>query len=110
VSVSFKTGGDGLSTMQGMRVGIGLPAAVPEADMALIGDWAAKAEGLGFGSLGVLDRLVYDNLDPLTALAAAAARTRRIELTSTVVNVCWRANAVLLASSSPRWTGSLAGG
>ena len=97
MSVSFKTGGDGLSTMQDMRVGIGLPAAVPDADMALMGDWAAEAEGLGFASVGVIDRLVYDNLDPLTALAAAAARTGRIELTSTVVNVCWRANAVLLA-------------
>jgi hypothetical protein len=27
-----------------MRVGIGLPAAVPEADMTQIGRWAAEAE------------------------------------------------------------------
>jgi alkanesulfonate monooxygenase SsuD/methylene tetrahydromethanopterin reductase-like flavin-dependent oxidoreductase (luciferase family) len=45
VSVSFKTGCDGLSTMKGMRVGIGLPAAVPDADMALIGDWARRGGG-----------------------------------------------------------------
>ena len=80
-----------------MRVGIGLPAAVPEADMTLIGRWAAEAERAGFESVGVIDRLIYDNLDPVTALAAAAARTSRIELTTTVVNVCWRGNAVLLA-------------
>jgi alkanesulfonate monooxygenase SsuD/methylene tetrahydromethanopterin reductase-like flavin-dependent oxidoreductase (luciferase family) len=80
-----------------MRVGIGLPAAVPEADMAVIGDWAAAAEEAGFESVGVIDRLIYDNLDPLTALSAAAARTHRVELTSTVVNVCWRGNAALLA-------------
>jgi alkanesulfonate monooxygenase SsuD/methylene tetrahydromethanopterin reductase-like flavin-dependent oxidoreductase (luciferase family) len=80
-----------------MRVGIGLPAAVPGTDMTLIGRWAAEAEDAGFASVGVIDRLVYDNLDPLTALAAAAARTARIELVSTVVNVCWRSNAVLLA-------------
>jgi alkanesulfonate monooxygenase SsuD/methylene tetrahydromethanopterin reductase-like flavin-dependent oxidoreductase (luciferase family) len=80
-----------------MRVGIGLPAAVPETDMTLIGRWAAEAERAGFASVGVIDRLIYDNLDPLTALAAAAAQTSRIELTTTVVNVCWRGNAVLLA-------------
>jgi alkanesulfonate monooxygenase SsuD/methylene tetrahydromethanopterin reductase-like flavin-dependent oxidoreductase (luciferase family) len=80
-----------------MRFGIGLPAAVPETDMTLIGHWAAEAERAGFASVGVIDRLIYDNLDPLTALAAAAAQTSRIELTTTVLNVCWRGNAVLLA-------------
>jgi len=80
-----------------MRVGIGLPAAVPGTDMTLLGRWAAEAEGAGFASVGVIDRLVYENLDPLTALAAAAPSTSRIELLSTVINVCWRNNAVLLA-------------
>jgi alkanesulfonate monooxygenase SsuD/methylene tetrahydromethanopterin reductase-like flavin-dependent oxidoreductase (luciferase family) len=65
--------------------------------MTLIGRWAAEAERGGFDSVGVIDRLIYDNLDPVTALAAAAASTVRIELTTTVVNVCWRGNAVLLA-------------
>jgi alkanesulfonate monooxygenase SsuD/methylene tetrahydromethanopterin reductase-like flavin-dependent oxidoreductase (luciferase family) len=83
--------------MGGMRIGIGLPAAVPEADMTLIGQWAAEAERAGFESVGVIDRLVYENLDPLTAQAAAAACTSRVELVSTVVNVCWRNNAPLLA-------------
>jgi alkanesulfonate monooxygenase SsuD/methylene tetrahydromethanopterin reductase-like flavin-dependent oxidoreductase (luciferase family) len=40
---------------------------------------------------------VYDNLEPLIALAAAAACTSRIRLISTVVNVNWRANPRLLA-------------
>jgi alkanesulfonate monooxygenase SsuD/methylene tetrahydromethanopterin reductase-like flavin-dependent oxidoreductase (luciferase family) len=80
-----------------MRVGVGLPAAVPGTDMGLIGRWAAQAARAGFASVGVIDRLVYDNLDPLTALAAAAANTSRAELVSTVINVCWRNNAVLLA-------------
>jgi alkanesulfonate monooxygenase SsuD/methylene tetrahydromethanopterin reductase-like flavin-dependent oxidoreductase (luciferase family) len=83
--------------MAGMKVGIGLPAAVPDTDMTLMGRWAADAEHAGFASVGVIDRLIYDNLDPVTALAAAAASTSRIGLTSTVVNVCWRNNPLLLA-------------
>jgi alkanesulfonate monooxygenase SsuD/methylene tetrahydromethanopterin reductase-like flavin-dependent oxidoreductase (luciferase family) len=80
-----------------MRIGMGLPAAVPEADVTALGEWAATAERLGFCSLGVIDRLVYDNLDPLVALAAAAARTERVELLTTVLNVPYRQNAVVLA-------------
>ena len=80
-----------------MRIGIGLPAAVPGADMTTLGQWAADAERAGFDAVGVFDRLVYDNLEPLIALAAAAARTRRVELVTTVLDVGWRNNPVLLA-------------
>jgi len=80
-----------------MKIGIGLPAAVPGVDATTIGHWAAEAERAGFDSVGVIDRLVYDNLEPLTALAAAAARTEHVELFTTVLNVGWRANPVLLA-------------
>lgn len=80
-----------------MRIGIGLPAAVPGTDAASIGRWAARGEERGFHSLSVIDRLVYDNLDPLVALAAAAACTERIELLTTVLNVGYRRNAVVLA-------------
>jgi len=38
--------------------------------------------------LGVIDRLVYDNLEPLTALAAAAARSERVELLTLVLFPC----------------------
>jgi hypothetical protein len=50
-----------------VRVGIGLPAAVPGTDMTTLGHWAADSERAGFAAVGVIDRLVYDNLDPLTA-------------------------------------------
>jgi alkanesulfonate monooxygenase SsuD/methylene tetrahydromethanopterin reductase-like flavin-dependent oxidoreductase (luciferase family) len=79
------------------RIGIGLPAAVPGVEATTIATWAAEAEQAGFASVGVIDRLVYDNLEPLTALAAAAARTTHVELLTTVLNVGWRANPVLLA-------------
>lgn len=80
-----------------MRIGIGLPVAVPGRDATMLGQWAAESEGCGFQSLGVIDRLVYDNLDPLVSLAAAAARTERVELVTNVINVGWRRNPVLLA-------------
>src|SRR5919106_748724 len=72
-------------------------AAVPGVDATITGAWAAQAERAGFASVGVIDRLVYDNLEPLTTLAAAAACTERVELLTTVLNVGWRANPVLLA-------------
>jgi alkanesulfonate monooxygenase SsuD/methylene tetrahydromethanopterin reductase-like flavin-dependent oxidoreductase (luciferase family) len=78
-----------------MRIGIGLPAAVPGA-AGSVARWGTEAERLGFQSVSVIDRLVYDNLDPLVALGAAAARTERIELMTTVLNVGYRRNAVVL--------------
>ena len=80
-----------------IRIGVGLPAAVPGAAASAVGEWAERAEALGFESLSVLDRLVYDNLDPLIALAAAAELTRRVELLTTVLNVPVRQNAVVVA-------------
>jgi alkanesulfonate monooxygenase SsuD/methylene tetrahydromethanopterin reductase-like flavin-dependent oxidoreductase (luciferase family) len=80
-----------------VRIGIGLPAAVPGVDATRIGPWANRSEQLGFCSLGVIDRLVYDNVEPIVALSTAAATTERIELMTTILNVLWRQNAVLLA-------------
>jgi alkanesulfonate monooxygenase SsuD/methylene tetrahydromethanopterin reductase-like flavin-dependent oxidoreductase (luciferase family) len=80
-----------------MRTGIGLPAAVPGVDATVIGPWAAASERAGFASLGVIDRLVYDNLDPLVALAAAAVHTERVEMLTTVLNVVYSRNPIVLA-------------
>jgi alkanesulfonate monooxygenase SsuD/methylene tetrahydromethanopterin reductase-like flavin-dependent oxidoreductase (luciferase family) len=80
-----------------MKVGVGLTAAVPGAAASAVGEWAERAEALGFESLSVLDRIVYDNLDPLIALAAAAERTQRAELLTTVLTVPVRQNAVVVA-------------
>ncbi|MDA0159567.1 LLM class flavin-dependent oxidoreductase [Solirubrobacter ginsenosidimutans] len=67
-----------------MRIGIGLPNAVPGCTGALITEWATRAERAGFASLAAIDRIVYDSFDPLLALAAAAV-TERVELMTTVV-------------------------
>ena len=68
-----------------MRVGVGLPSTVPGANGALVIEWARRADAGLFSSLGVLDRLVYDSYDPLTALAAAAAVTQRVLLATTII-------------------------
>jgi alkanesulfonate monooxygenase SsuD/methylene tetrahydromethanopterin reductase-like flavin-dependent oxidoreductase (luciferase family) len=81
----------------GPRIGLGLPAAIPDAPSRATVEWASLGEELGFASLGVIDRLVYDNYDPVVALAAAAAVAERAELFTTVLNVPWRRSALMLA-------------
>ncbi|QBD77841.1 LLM class flavin-dependent oxidoreductase [Ktedonosporobacter rubrisoli] len=68
-----------------MHVGVGLPTGVPGAKGQLVIEWARRADEGPFSSLGVVDRLVYDSYEPLTALAAAAAVTRRLKLATTIV-------------------------
>lgn len=79
------------------RIGVGLPSTVPGASGHEVTDWARRAEELGFSTLGVLDRLVYDNYEPLVTLAAAAAVTSRIGLATTVLTAPYRTDVPLLA-------------
>lgn len=78
-----------------MRIGIGLPVAIPGVETARLLGWARQAETCGFDALGVIDRVVYDNHEPLIALAAAAAVTERIELVTNVLVAPIRATALL---------------
>jgi alkanesulfonate monooxygenase SsuD/methylene tetrahydromethanopterin reductase-like flavin-dependent oxidoreductase (luciferase family) len=80
-----------------VRIGIGLPIAIPGRPACEVATWAQDSERLGFHSLGTIDRLVYDILDPLVCLGVAAAVTERVRLFTTVLNVGWRNNTVLLA-------------
>lgn len=68
-----------------MRVGIGLPNAVPGAPRSLIAEWARRADEGTFSSLGVVDRPRYGAYDPLSTLALAATLTKRIGLVTMVV-------------------------
>ena len=83
-----------------MRVGVGLPTTLPGVDGPMVLGWARRAEALGFSSLGVIDRLVYDSFEPLAALCAAGAVTHRVELLTTVLLGPLRANAALLAKEA----------
>src|SRR5437660_5035063 len=69
-----------------MKIGIGLPAAIPNATGSLIREWTRYADGGPFSSLGIPDRLVYTgNFDPLITLAVVAAETQRIRLMTGVL-------------------------
>lgn len=83
-----------------MDIGIGLPSTVGGTDGRTLIEWAIRSEAAGFSTLGVLDRLVYDSYDGLTVLAAAAAVTERIRLTTAVLLAPLRTNTALLAKQA----------
>ena len=68
-----------------MKVGIGLPGNIPGTKGDTILDWARRADDGPFSSLGTIDRLVYDNYDPLVVLSAAAGATSRVRLLTCVL-------------------------
>src|SRR5205085_11256122 len=83
-----------------MEVGIGLPNAVRGVDREGIVDWARRAEQAGFASLGTIDRIVYPSWESLIALAAAAAVTEKIRLTTDILIAPVRANTALFAKQA----------
>jgi alkanesulfonate monooxygenase SsuD/methylene tetrahydromethanopterin reductase-like flavin-dependent oxidoreductase (luciferase family) len=82
-----------------MEVGVGLPTTTPGADGRCLLEWARRAEDGPFASLGVLDRMAYQSVEPFAALAAAAAVTARVRLVTMVVIGPLR-NTVLLAKQA----------
>lgn len=68
-----------------MQLGIGLPSTMPNVPGDLIISWAQRADAAGFSSLGLIDRLVYANYEPLITLAAAAGATQRIRLMTMIL-------------------------
>ncbi|RFU86675.1 LLM class flavin-dependent oxidoreductase [Streptomyces triticagri] len=78
-----------------MKIGLGLPIDDP----ALLLDWARRADAGPFHTLGLLDRLVYDNPEPLITLATLAGATSRIRL-QTEVLIAPVHNTALLAKQA----------
>ncbi|MEV6240753.1 TIGR03619 family F420-dependent LLM class oxidoreductase [Lentzea sp. NPDC051838] len=98
-----------------MKLGLALPQYGVFADPSAALRVAVEAEGMGFDSLWVSDRLLlptaprdryispdgvipsaYENfLDPLTLLAAAACSTSRVRLGTSTLNALWQPPALL---------------
>ncbi|MGV9680044.1 LLM class flavin-dependent oxidoreductase [Nocardia sp. NPDC003482] len=74
-----------------MRIGLGLPIADP----TILPEWARRADAGPFSTLGLLDRLVYDNPEPLVTLAALAGITTRVNLQTEVLLAPLRDTALL---------------
>lgn len=92
-----------------MDVGIGLPNSVAGAKGEELLEFARRADAAGFSTLGTIDRIVYDNHEPLTTLAGAAAVTERIQLMTTILLGPLRTNAAILAKQAAT-VHSLSGG
>jgi alkanesulfonate monooxygenase SsuD/methylene tetrahydromethanopterin reductase-like flavin-dependent oxidoreductase (luciferase family) len=83
-----------------VEIGIGLPTTIPGTEGKTLLEWARRAEEAGFSTLGTIGRLVYPNYDDLIALAAAAAVTERIRLTTSILIAPLHANSALLAKQT----------
>lgn len=78
-----------------MNIGLGLPIDDP----AQLLTWARRADVSPFSTLGLLDRLVYDNPEPLVTLALLAGATSRIRV-QTEVLIAPLHNTALLAKQT----------
>lgn len=78
-----------------MRYGVGLPANLPGTSGATLLDWARNADAGPFASLAVTDRIVYDSMEIMTALTAAAAVTTRIRLMTSILLAAVRPAALV---------------
>ena len=80
-----------------MDLGIGLPSTLPNATGSDVLTWAREADEAGFSSVGTIDRVVYGNHETIPTVAAAAAVTSRIRLTTAILIAPFRGNGALLA-------------
>ena len=80
------------------NLGLSFISPAPQVSAEFFLQLARKTEEAGLHSLWLNDRLVYDNFEPLAALAAAAGATCRIRLGTSVLLLPYR-RPVLLAKT-----------
>jgi alkanesulfonate monooxygenase SsuD/methylene tetrahydromethanopterin reductase-like flavin-dependent oxidoreductase (luciferase family) len=78
-----------------LKIGINLPAQIPNVPGDLLVEWAKRADDGPFSSVGAIDRIAYLNYEPMVTLAAAAAVTKRVRLVTNVLVATLRNPGVL---------------
>lgn len=68
-----------------MRIGIGLPNAIPDTPADRLVEWAKRAEERGFSGLVTIDRIAYPSHDSLATFAAVATATSSIGLMTNIL-------------------------
>ena len=67
------------------NIGLAFVNPAPLTKPHLVVNFAKKCEEMGLHSMWTIDRIAYDNLEPLTILAAAAGATQKIRLGTSVL-------------------------
>ena len=80
-----------------MDLGVGLPSTIPATTGPDLLAWARAADDTGFASVGTIDRVVYGNHETIPTMAAVAAVTSRVRLTTAIMIAPFRGNGALLA-------------
>jgi probable F420-dependent oxidoreductase len=67
------------------KIGLAWVNPAPQTKPENVLNFAKKCEAMGCHSMWTIDRIAYDNLEPLTVLAAAAGATKNIRLGTSVL-------------------------
>jgi probable F420-dependent oxidoreductase len=67
------------------KIGLAVVSPAPLIKPNYVVNFAKNCEAMGVDSMWTIDRVAYDNLEPLTMLAAAAGTTQRIRLGTSVL-------------------------
>ena len=67
------------------KIGLAVVSPAPLIRPNYVVNFAKNCEAMGVDSMWTIDRVAYDNLEPLTMLAAAAGTTQRIRLGTSVL-------------------------
>jgi len=67
------------------NIGLAFVNPAPLTKPNLVVNFAKKCEAMGLHSMWTIDRIAYDNLEPLTILAVAAGTTQKIRLGTSVL-------------------------
>ncbi|HEX6174800.1 MAG TPA: LLM class flavin-dependent oxidoreductase [Candidatus Binatia bacterium] len=67
------------------KIGLAVVSPAPLITPGYVLNFAKKCEAMGADSMWTIDRVAYDNLEPLTMLATAAGATQRLRLGTSVL-------------------------